>query len=246
MNFDSKQILFLPPAARILTLGVTLVVLGVALAVAISMIGDSTRSDWILIAMSLAQLALAAFLFVIVAFFSANDENISHLLKRTDEFLTRQVKEALGKITAPGFGLTKLDVESLGQSDIFGRSFRLSQGEFSFHVWAGLNVYRIFVIYYVAAGDKGEAYVDELKQVFRFTFGGAEAVNFKAHYEYAVVDGEPLVSIWLTAPADKHLLTDPNEKLFWAQDIAMMTESFLRTALRNGVDLKTKTIAAPL
>lgn len=246
MNFDSKQILFLPPAARILTLVVTLIVLGAALAVALSMIGDAARSEWILIAMSLAQLALAAFLFVIVAFFSASDENISHLLKRTDEFLTHQVKDALARVTAPGFGLSKLDVESLGQSDIFGRSFKLSQGEFSYHIWVGLNVHRIFVIYYVGAGDRGEAHVDTLKQVFRFTFGGAEAVNFKSHYEYAVVDGEPIVSIWLTAPADKHLLTDPNEKLFWAQDIAMMTESFLRTALRNNVDLKTKAIAAPL
>jgi len=28
--------------------------------------------------------------------------------------------------------------------------------------------------------------------------------------------------------------------------VAMMTESFLRTALRNNIDLKTKALAAPL
>lgn len=37
MNIDSKQLLFLPPLARAVTLGVTLFVLGAALMVALSM-----------------------------------------------------------------------------------------------------------------------------------------------------------------------------------------------------------------
>ena len=246
MNFDSKQLLFLPPLARALTLGVTLAVLAAALAVAVGMMGNGERADWILIAMSLAQIALAAFLFVVVAFFSSHDENIASLVERSNEFLERHMRQSLAKVTAPRHGLTELTVECLGASDIFGKSFRLSQGEFSYNIWVGLNVHRIFVIYYIAAGDRGPAYIDHLKEVFRFTFGGAESVNFKSHYEYAVEDGEPLVSIWLTVPASKDLLTDPAEKLFWAQDVAMMTESFLRTALRNNIDLKTKALAAPL
>lgn len=68
-------------------------------------------------------------------------------------------------------------------------------------------------------------------------------MNFRAH---AVEDGEPIASIWLTAPAEKGLLTNPTEKLFWAQDIAMMTGSFLRAALRNGIELRTDAKAAPL
>ena len=31
--------------------------------------------------------------------------------------------------------------------------------------------------------------------------------------------------------------TNPLQKLFWSQDVAMMTESFIRTALRNGLNL---------
>ena len=33
--------------------------------------------------------------------------------------------------------------------------------------------------------------------------------------------------------ADDDMIVDPKRKLFWAQDVAMMTQSFLRTALRR-------------
>ena len=42
------------------------------------------------------------------------------------------------------------------------------------------------------------------------------------------------------------LLTNPLQKLFWSQDVAMMTESFMRTALRNGLNLTTRCKPAPL
>ena len=42
------------------------------------------------------------------------------------------------------------------------------------------------------------------------------------------------------------LLTNPLQKLFWSQDVAMMTESFIRTALRNGLNLTTRCRPAPL
>ena len=40
--------------------------------------------------------------------------------------------------------------------------------------------------------------------------------------------------------------TNPLQKLFWSQDVAMMTESFIRTALRNGLNLTTRCKPAPL
>ena len=42
------------------------------------------------------------------------------------------------------------------------------------------------------------------------------------------------------------LLTNPLQKLFWSQDVAMMTESFIRTALRNGLNLARRCKPAPL
>ena len=40
--------------------------------------------------------------------------------------------------------------------------------------------------------------------------------------------------------------SSPLQKLFWSQDVAMMTESFIRTALRNGLNLTTRCRPAPL
>lgn len=223
MHFDSKQLLFLPPWARVMTLCATLLTLGASVAVALTLMGDGERADWILVAMSLAQLSLAAFLFVIVAFYSSRDENVDRLLTRSDEFLCRHVRKALTKVTVPDIGVTEMRVECEPASNIFGRRFRLTQGDFEYHLWIGLNVHRLFVIYFVSAPADDPTYAEHLKKVFNFTFGGAEAVNYKANYELAHVGGESVVSIWLTAPTAKDLLTDPTEKLFWAQDIAMMT-----------------------
>jgi hypothetical protein len=108
-----------------------------------------------------------------------------------------------------------------------------------------LNVYRIFVIYFVDATGQGQGYTDVLREVFKYTFGGAEKIGFHTFYERASPDGDDVVSIWMSATAKESFLTSPTEKLFWAQDIAMMTQSFLRTALRYHQTVKLVTTSEP-
>jgi hypothetical protein len=58
-------------------------------------------------------------------------------------------------------------------------------------------------------------------------------LGYDIYYEQSEVEGERFVSIWTTVSADDDMIVDPKRKLFWAQDVAMMTQSFLRTALRR-------------
>ncbi len=82
-------------------------------------------------------------------------------------------------------------------------------------------------------------------KIFSFTFGGAEKIGFHTFYERAQPDGHDVVSIWMSATAKDVFLTSPSEKLFWAQDVAMMTQSFLRTAIRYKGEVNIATLVDP-
>ena len=160
-------------------------------------------------------------------------------------FYTHYVMKALAKVTIPGRGLDSFEVTNAGKKDIFGHLLHMKSGDFDFPLWIGLNVKRVFVIYFVPLSESfGKA---EAEKIFYFTFRGAEKVGFHMNFEEAEVEGEKVLSIWMTVETDDELLLNPQQKIFWAQDIAMMTESFLRTACRHNIDLSLrKAVPAPL
>lgn len=75
------------------------------------------------------------------------------------------------------------------------------------------------------------------------------------NYEEATIkdSGERIISIWRIWPTiqdSSHLsrerLSKPEKKPFIIQDIAMMTQSFIRTAERNAVGILTRCDPGPL
>jgi hypothetical protein len=58
--------------------------------------------DWIILAVSGAQVAATGLIIAIVVLFSESDANIDRLEKRTEQFLKQHMKKALGRVTAPG------------------------------------------------------------------------------------------------------------------------------------------------
>jgi hypothetical protein len=243
---DTGRLLYIPLWSRLIILGVLGLATGAALYVAISFVGVPARNDWIIIAMSAAQIGATGFIIAVVVLFSESDANIARLEYRSDQFLKKHVKNALARITAPGTDAATLTAKDVGEKDIFGNLFLLEGANgFRFKLWVGLNVYRIFVIYFVDATDKDAGYTDRLREIFQFTFGGAEKIGFHTFWERAHPDGEDVVSIWMSATVKESFLTSPTEKLFWAQDVAMMTQSFLRTALRYAKDVKITTNVDP-
>lgn len=244
---DSRRLVYLPDWARISAMAVSVIGLAVSLTISVIFTLKNGHEDKVVLAMSIAQISLGGLLFVIILFFSQRDENVDSLRRRSDVFLDTHVARALERVTIPDANVDRLSVSSLGEKDIFGYQYRLSGGkDFSYALWVGLNVHRVFVIYFLPVAGEPEDFIKTLRQIFAYTFGGAESVNYKVSYEHAVIDGESVVSIWLTAAAGHELLTDPAEKLFWAQDVAMMTASFLRTAHRAGVKLETRALPRSL
>ncbi len=116
---------------------------------------------------------------------------------------------------------------------------KTSTAEYAF--WVGINGPRLFFIAYLA-----DCSVHRAREVFAFTFGGAEKVGWQVNYEEIVGGvsiwancmterGKPLtttdVSPGITSNAPQ--LTDDGD--FWVTDIAMMVQSWIRTSERNGI-----------
>ncbi len=203
--------------------------------------------------MSIAQTLLGAFAVIMFVLFAEKQLSTDRLHEKTNQFLETHVKESLSRIELPQVEKEKtvsVDLVTRGQGihgkrkDIYGANYEIRLQSFKMKLWVGINVKRLSVIYFAKADNAHT--VDELREIFKFTFGGAEKVGYHTNFEHAKIDDEYIVSIWSTVFADTAILSNPAEQLFWVQDLAMMTQSVARTALRHGIELNTIADPAPL
>jgi hypothetical protein len=238
---DTRQFIYLPTWVKGTILVAATLLFGMAVVAVITAISVHTGGEFVVFFISVGQSAALVLIFFLIASFSRRDANVTHLHVLVDEFLRVYIASALARVSIPEMNLQTFEVKDEGRKDIFGRLLKMTNGDYGFKLWVGLNVRKLFVIYFVPLTESlGLA---ELKQIYHYTFGGAENSGYACNFEEAQVAGQRVASIWLTAKVDDDLLSNPQEKLFWAQDVAMMTESFLRTAFRNKVDLTLKSIS---
>jgi hypothetical protein len=244
--FDSVGFIHVPQRVRT----IALVLLGLVLASTIAMTAfyvyadnpkEPKYADWILLSMSVMQIALAGLAGALVLFYTEREVGTDVLQEKTNQFLDRLLPSVLAKIS-PSYGHRHVGsrVTKLGRSDIFGAAYELISGAEKIKLWVGLNVSRIIVIYWVDTSSSNEENQSalELEKTFQFTFGGAKKVGFSTYFEPAKSpNGKSIISIWSNIKLEQNLLLQPSDRLFWMQDIAMMTESFWRTAIRNKVQL---------
>jgi hypothetical protein len=235
---DSQRLLQVPRPVRWMALAALFICFFTAIFVTTSFIGQEGMSDWILLSVSAMQIAASGIVVTCVVFYAETQLDFKTLERKTDVFLTEQVPLVLAKIRND-LG-EPLSIVKLERTDIFGARYCLSDGQADFSVWIGLNVDRIIVVYFVQGS---EADVNPLRDKFSYTFGGAEKVGYSWFVEPAVQSGEKIVSLWLAAQDPAGILSNPSKRLFWAQDIAMMTQSFFRTARRT--DTQFPIVAKP-
>ncbi|HEY4541249.1 MAG TPA: hypothetical protein VIG66_02620 [Noviherbaspirillum sp.] len=250
---DAQQIVYLPRWARWMVMGV-LGLLAICAGVAgIGFFFISDQLDAVAPLLAIAQTAAGAFAVVLFVLFAERQLSTDRLHARTDQFLEHHMRDALAKIEIPQVKrghtvqvnvLKRADTIHGGRKDIYGANYQLFLENFRMRMWVGINVRRIGVIYFVKAESEADA--ERFRNIFRFTFGGAEKLGYAVNFEYAEIDGEKLVSIWTTVQAGHTILGDPAEQLFWVQDVAMMTQSLIRTAVRHNIELYTQREPGPL
>lgn len=237
---DARRFLYIPKWAKALLLFVAGVLFcGGAWILGIGLINHS--HELVSISLTAVQTGALMLTFFVLVLFSRMDGNATQVEDLSATFLTRYVVKSLERVSLPDLKIDKFTVENLGQRDIFGHLLLMKSAQLSFKIWVGLNVNRIFVIYFLPAGD--DLSIERAQQIFAFTFGGAEKLGYHANYEKATVANTNILSIWLTVETTDDLVSSPKDKLFWAQDVAMMTQSFLRTANRAGLKIQLDSIS---
>lgn len=246
---DSKSIVYLPKWLKLIALPFFIGLIVFSGYICFAFIGKPDHADWILIALSLVQLSVTAFIITLVLIFGERDANLATLTERTHKLLQEQLPQILGKIEDSEGSRTQVTHSEV--NNIFGTNYCLKTPNIEAKLWVGLNVDRIIICYFLPRTLPTE----HMRQVFRYTFGGAESVGYKVNYEEATIKAtsEDILSIWCTWPAIQdssslatELLSNPEKKLFIIQDIAMMTQSFIRTAQRNNLTASTEADPGPL
>lgn len=250
---DANQIVYLPAWARYSVMAV-LGILAVSACVAgLVFFYFPDFHDRITPTLSIAQTAAGAFAVVLFVLFAERELSTDKLLQRTDTFLERQMPDALRKIEIPQvraghtMSVSVIDRASTihgGRKDIYGANYELWLDEFRIRMWIGINVRRLSVIYFARASSIDDERAFE--ETFRFTFRGAQKLGYETNFQYVEINGEKLVSIWTTVMSENGILGNPSEQLFWMQDVAMMTQSLIRTAVREGIQLNTLNEPGPL
>lgn len=250
---DAKQIVYLPRWARIAVMAVLGLLAVSACVAAVGFFFIPAYQDKITATLSIAQTAAGAFAVVLFVLFAERQLNTDKLHLKTDIFLEKQLPETLAKIEIPQLKpghtvkvhvLERAQTIHGGRKDIFGANYELSMDDFRMRMWIGINVKRLSVIYFVAVNSESE--LEHVEKCFYFTFAGAKKLGYDTNFQYVEFGDEKLVSIWTTVTADNVILGNPAEQLFWIQDVAMMTQSFIRTAVRENIQINTTTEPGPL
>lgn len=246
---DSKKIIYLPSWIKITIISALILCLGVAVFISISFVGVPDHSDWILLSLSLAQVAATALVISLVLIFGEREANLGILTSKTERLLLTHLPQTLARIEDSHGKKPTISVSAI--NNIFGANYILETENIKTKMWVGLNVDRIIIAYFIKSSESA----DTIKNIFQYTFGGAESVGYKVNFEEATIktSGEKILSIWCTWPAIQNgsnlsteLISNPEKKLFIIQDIAMMTQSFIRTAERNSISILTDTDPGPL
>lgn len=248
----NRLIVYVPRWLRWSLLGFLLVLAGSFSAMFFFGMTRSDYGDWIQPSVSIVQIALTGLAYVALLFFTESGQSPARLMANADQVLTRLLPQCLGRITdAQG---APVDVSVGDPSGVVGRAYDLQTPDTRLRFWVGLNVHRAIVAYFceLPGDDTGDDFRARLLEVFAPTLGGARAVGYtEPTIQFESVDGYRFASLWLTWNlADKHgsddFLTNTPTQLFFAQDIALMTQSFLRTAQRHGIRIATKIEPMPL
>lgn len=212
-------------------------------------VSRGNMTDHTLSALAAAQLTATGLVVAFVLFFSEREMSTKLLRAKTDIFLESDLVTSLSDITIKdGRGVKPIDISILNKDDgidRFGRVYTLSSDKNRLRMWVGLNVNRVLILYFVKLAD--DKSLEQIGEDFMIAFSGAKSVGYNVDYLSAEFPGENIVCIRASCLlGDESFLSKPTAKLYWANDIALMTQSMMRTALRNEIDVYTETMPHPI
>ena len=225
-----------------------LLVIGFSVSIFIG-VGRADFTHWLPPSVAIVQIALTAMAYVVLLFFTESSQRVESLKRQSDRVLTRLLPDCLQRV-ADQQG-ERVSVQVGEPSGIVGRAYDLATPHARLRMWVGLNVQRVVVAYFceLPFPEEPQRSLDYMKEKFAGTLSGARSVGYgEPNLLLEEIDGHRFASMWLTwnLKDQEDFLTHTPSQLFFAQDIALMTQSFLRSGQRHGIVLSTPFEPMPL
>jgi hypothetical protein len=253
---ESRNFIYAPRWVKVISLGVLTFALASSAIVSIYFIGKDDHQDWILIAMSLGQVAASGIVIAIVVFFSERDVNVSDLNRRSERLFLETFPKACLLIDSPmeGFStckfnkyrggnvdkaysesLTKIQIShSPGQIDAYYRITR-PYGQ-TLTIRLQVNVGEVVVSYYIPAKDEDQKEQISSKLDWAFSrFLNESGFKGRWYFSTEAFDGNTYASIHLTKDFGSDFLENERKKLFMANDVAASTRGIMKDCQKHGI-----------
>lgn len=231
---ENRAILYTPTWVRITA--IILLVVGVALgAVAASHFltrSDGNSADYIIASISLAHISLSGLVVAIVLFYSEREVSSRALRARTRSFLKDFLPSAFSncELGIPGQKHWNTQMQSAYIRPIgpTGALYLFGSGHLKLHCYVSMNIRRL-IVYYFFPKRSFPSVQDFCTRVGSCFEVGSKHVGYHISY-FEGQDptiGNDSICVACQVTADKNILLDSAELVFWANDIAEMTRAAL-------------------
>lgn len=255
---ESRSFIYAPGWVKVVALGVLAFTLASAIGVSLYFLGKENRQDWILVAMSLGQVAASGIVIALVVFFSEKDVNIISLQKRSErlfletfpracllidfpegEFKLWESKRIKGNdiVQALRNSKTTIQVKHMpGQIDAYYHICRESGDSMIMRLQ--VNVGEVVVSYYIPAVCENEMHEISKKLEWAFSryyeVGGYVGGWYFSREDF---DGLTYASIHLTKDFGPDFLENERKKLFMSNDVAATTRGIMKDCVKNSISM---------
>lgn len=253
---ESKNFIYAPRWVKILSLSVLTLALAAATVTALYFLGKEDHQDWILVAMSLGQVAASGIVIAVVVFFSEKDVNTSDLSKRAEKLFYETFPRACLLIDSPMEKFESYTEKKLRIKDLFkaykksGTKVRISHapGQIdayylitrpsgqSLTVRLQVNIGEVVVSYYIPSNSEEQTAQIDKKLEWAFSrFLNESGYQGRWYFSKEDFDGNHHASIHLTKHFGDDFLENERKKLFMANDVAASTRGIMKDCEKQNI-----------
>ena len=253
---ESRNFIYAPKWVKVTSLAVLALALASATITALYFLEKEGHQDWILIAMSLGQVAASGIVIAIVVFFSEKDVNTADLSKRAEKLFHETFPRACLLIDSPmeefaPYLEQKIRIKDLfkahkksktkikfshspGQIDTYYRITRPS-GQ-SLTIRLQVNIGEVAVSYYIPSASEDQTATIDKSLTWAFSrFLNESGYQGRWYFSTEDFDGNTYASIHLTKDFGDDFLENERKKLFMANDVAASTRGIMKDCEKQGI-----------
>lgn len=232
---------------RIIAFTLTLGFVSAAVLLVLTFIGGPPASPLLESAVSLFQFLATGSALAIIAFYSTKNIGTEELLALISNFLIREMPKAFraNLIVRPlqhDSWSTTDKIEDISNATIetdhvlgtISATYLVEAFESRIKMRITLNAFRFVILYYIPLLKHSEK---DIEKAIELVTAGAKTVE----YTYRIAKNPSLesnaqiIEVYFYRTSERDLLLDSSSRLFWSQDIAVMTKSMILQLKRNGV-----------